>query len=592
MFRTRIHINSEWVLLRRIALLSGVVPVWYDCCVNSCICYLGQYKDADTCPYCGELRYLEGRRNRKARRYFCYVPFIPRLQSYFRSEDMITLLRYRSEHAGSEDVISDVFDCQHYNNLRKAPVVIDDEEQSFCYFSGDTDLAFASCSDSYLIFRRKHGGPSATPLLLQNLSLPPSIRTHLEHLLCIGVIPGPRVPKDMASFQIPAEEEWAQLARGVRTFHLSMRTHFLLRAYRIFEEGDIVAIEKILNMKGHNSVSPCRSCSIKAFRHPLQTNYYAALHAPMVLGEPPRSWDPLALPKRTHEGFLEGAAAVTAAYGISQAAGKRVDKWWGVRGSPAIGRVKSVDYARSFPWDWMHLFGQNIIPNFILLWTGRFKGLDAGTEDYILAEDVWQAIGQETADAVQNIPSSFVRRIGNIAVDRSDMTAESYIFWFMYIAPNLLQHRFKKVKYYSHYIRLVNIMKYTLRYSYSKIFLDSELRKQIATWRLAICTLPIHGLLHLIDGFLFCGPGWTTWTFYMERFCGYLKDALRSRSQPWSNLNNRILQLAYLNKLAILYTIDDDDIAGVDRGLILSKGEHIYPNCELSINQQLGLQLM
>ncbi|EIN12023.1 hypothetical protein PUNSTDRAFT_62011, partial [Punctularia strigosozonata HHB-11173 SS5] len=577
-FRSQIHITSEWVLLRRIALLSGIEPVRYDCCTN-CICYLGKYTDMDSCPYCGEGRYRDGDSAHKARRHFCYIPLIPRLQAYFRSMDMIDLLGYRSERdqEGNPDIISDIFDGEHYQNLRHTPVVIDGQEQAYNHFSEDTDLAFASCSDGYLIFWRKHGGPSATPLLLQNLSLPPSIRTHLEHLLCVGIIPGPHAPKDMAT---PLEEEFVQLAHGVKTFHVSKKHHFDLRAYRILEEGDILAIEKVLNLKGHNSKTPCRSCMIKAFRHPQQTNYYPALHSPLVEGEDVQSWDSLDLPLRTHDSYLEGVAAVETANEESKAAGLRMNQWWGIWGPPAIGRVGSLDYARSFPWDWMHLFGQNIIPNFIRLWTGCFKGLDAGMEDYIFADSIWQAIGQETEDAVQYIPSAFVRKIGNIALDRSGMTAESYVFWFMYMAPSLLANCFKHRKYYDHYMELVEIMKYTLKYRYSRAYVTGSLRKKIAQWvqkyenRLAVCVMPIHGLLHLVDDFLFCGPGWTTWTFFMERFCGILKDSLRSKSQPWSNLNNRAIQLAYLSKLAMLYSVDEE-IEGVDRGIVLSQGERI-----------------
>ncbi|KAJ6451861.1 hypothetical protein C8R47DRAFT_918466, partial [Mycena vitilis] len=56
-------------------------------------------------------------------------------------------------------------------------------------------------------------------------------------------------------------------------------------------------------------------------------------------------------------------------------------------------------------------------------------------------------------------------------------------------------------------------------------------------------------LFHVPDDILFCGPGWTTWTFWMERYCGFLKRALRSKKSPWSNLNNITLHRAYLEQL-------------------------------------------
>jgi hypothetical protein len=42
---------------RRVAQLSGVVPLVHDMCVKTCVAYVGPFRDLDTCPYCGELRY-------------------------------------------------------------------------------------------------------------------------------------------------------------------------------------------------------------------------------------------------------------------------------------------------------------------------------------------------------------------------------------------------------------------------------------------------------------------------------------------------------------------------------------------------------
>jgi hypothetical protein len=37
----------------------------------------------------------------------------------------------------------------------------------------------------------------------------------------------------------------------------------------------------------------------------------------------------------------------------------------------------------------MHLFFENMIPNLVKLWSGKFKGLDTGSEDYEIAEETW-----------------------------------------------------------------------------------------------------------------------------------------------------------------------------------------------------------
>jgi hypothetical protein len=95
------------------------------------------------------------------------------------------------------------------------------------------------------------------PILIQVLNLPPEIRTHNSHLICLGVIPGPKGPKQLQMFLYPLENECVELARGVPTEDLVECTTFNLHAYNIFTTGDIVAIEKFLHIKGHNGICPC-----------------------------------------------------------------------------------------------------------------------------------------------------------------------------------------------------------------------------------------------------------------------------------------------------------------------------------------------
>ncbi|KDQ49559.1 hypothetical protein JAAARDRAFT_200773 [Jaapia argillacea MUCL 33604] len=200
----------------------------------------------------------------------------------------------------------------------------------------------------------------------------------------------------------------------------------------------------------------------------------------------------------------------------------------------------------------MHLFLENNGPNLVDLWTGRFKGLDTGREEYELAPHIWEEVGRETAEAVKDIPSVFVRALSNITTDRSGFTAESWAFWLTYLAPILLENRFSDPKYHQHLCELAEIMKTCVQFEITDDELN-DLEKCIISWvedyeryyyqyeenRLLTCPLVVHGLLHVVQDIRYCGPVWTTWTFWMERFCGYMKSALKSRSQPWANLNQR-----------------------------------------------------
>ncbi|KAI0682508.1 hypothetical protein BC835DRAFT_1298874 [Cytidiella melzeri] len=150
-------------------------------------------------------------------------------------------------------------------------------------------------------------------------------------------------------------------------------------------------------------------------------------------------------------------------------------------------------------------------------------------------------------------------------------TAESYTFWFMYIAPHLLKGRFRHIKYYTHFEDLVNIMKATLLFeiTHNKIInkVEAPCREWVAKYeeyyyqyedfRLDFCVLPIHGLLHIADDIRTLGPMSVTWTFYLERYCGFLKRELQSRSQPWRNIDIRLQHFARLSQLQVLYDLKD-----------------------------------
>jgi hypothetical protein len=80
-FRHRMQISSLYVISHKLAILSGITPQWYDCCVNSCVAYINDYEDLEQCPECSQPRWISG--SRRPRRMFCYIPLIPRLQKFF-----------------------------------------------------------------------------------------------------------------------------------------------------------------------------------------------------------------------------------------------------------------------------------------------------------------------------------------------------------------------------------------------------------------------------------------------------------------------------------------------------------------------------
>ena len=143
---------------------------------------------------------------------------MPQLQAFFQKAEMDTQLAHRDQFEHINGIFRDIFDGHWYHKLWRTHVVIDGVQQPHKFFSGKNDITLLLSTDGFLLFNRRRSGPSATPMLLQNLNLPLTLRTHLEHLICIGVIPRPHQPKDLRSFLTSLDNECTTLADGVHTY--------------------------------------------------------------------------------------------------------------------------------------------------------------------------------------------------------------------------------------------------------------------------------------------------------------------------------------------------------------------------------------
>ncbi|KAJ7206883.1 hypothetical protein GGX14DRAFT_366811, partial [Mycena pura] len=139
-------------LRARVNFLAGFKPQIYDCCPNSCLCYVGPHKDLDACSYCKEPRW---RANGKPRKKFTYIPIIPRLVAFAANPDMAEKHKYRSEHTHEPGLTTDVFDGSHYRSLRKENVEINGKKHPHKYFGDARDIALGGSWDGFAPFKRR-----------------------------------------------------------------------------------------------------------------------------------------------------------------------------------------------------------------------------------------------------------------------------------------------------------------------------------------------------------------------------------------------------------------------------------------------------
>ncbi|KAJ3745232.1 hypothetical protein EV360DRAFT_8035, partial [Lentinula raphanica] len=134
--------------------LSAFTPRVYDCCMNSCICYVGPHASKTQCPYCHESRYRPNTKTPRKR--FTYLPIIPRLRAYYRSLAMTEKLKYRGSYVHSpEGPICDIMDGSHYQQLCQQHVIIDGQEYPHTFFSDSRDVMFGLSTDGFAPWKRR-----------------------------------------------------------------------------------------------------------------------------------------------------------------------------------------------------------------------------------------------------------------------------------------------------------------------------------------------------------------------------------------------------------------------------------------------------
>jgi hypothetical protein len=182
---------------KHIGRMSELKPQIYNCCINSCICYAGlRYTNLHVCLFCKERR-LNSCGCPQHR--FTYIPLIPGLEAFLANQTQAKRMRYWAEFDHVEDIIKDIFNGNFYWPLLGQHVhPVDGPAQCHCYFEAKTNVVLGLLTDGYALFCQH--AKTAWPVLVFNHNLPPKICFHLDNVLCLGVISGPKKLQDFDSF--------------------------------------------------------------------------------------------------------------------------------------------------------------------------------------------------------------------------------------------------------------------------------------------------------------------------------------------------------------------------------------------------------
>jgi hypothetical protein len=444
----------------RAAFLSAFKAQRFDCCINSCCCFVGPNQDLTQCPFCDEARFSVAGRARKR---YTFIPLIARLIGMYRNKECALTLRYRDSYQPDPDgTMKDIMDGKLYQNLQKKNVVVDGQVFNHKFFSDWRDIALGLSTDGFAPFRRRK--QTCWPIIATIYNFPPELRCLQGIIMPLGVIPGPRKPKDFDSYLWPLVNELMQLAVGVPAFDASTGSAFTLRAYLLYIFGDIPAVSMVMRMKGHNGYRPCRLCNITGLGVPgarantLYVPHHRKNH-PNVMNDPSavQTYDMSSLPFRTHDEILEQAESIQ--FALTTTASNDLATKYGIKGKSILFSLSSISFPESFPYDFMHMIYENVLPNLVSFWTGTYKDLNHNGHEYLLDKKVWQHAGSAAAAAGSSIPTAFGQRPPNPEANRMACTAESWAFWMQYLAPALLENKFTRAKYFSHFLRLIELVK-------------------------------------------------------------------------------------------------------------------------------------
>lgn len=361
---------------------------------------------------------------------------------------------------------------------QKKNIVINGKVLPNKYFEDPRNVLLVGLTDGFQLFKR--GKHTAWPIIFLNSNLSPADRFSIFTVLCAGIIPGPKKPKDFNSFFYVAVKELNDAVAGVPAYDAFANEAFLLRVFAMIMSGDMPAIALAwLMSKAPGAKVPCHTCPIEGIRiiGTRNNSHYLPLQRPP--GYPPSGYSIKKLPPlRQHDQWMRQACRIDQTADPKER--EQCSCKYGINGITIVSHLPGVSFPDSFPSDFMHLL-ENTLHNYISLMCGEFKGFNNGWENYIINASTWNEIGRLTADANATIPSSFGHRIPNVSQDCTYFTAEAYVVWSTMYAPILLCGRFPDKKFYDHYQLLISIVNRCMGFTSTKTERNA-LCQDILTW--------------------------------------------------------------------------------------------------------------
>ena len=445
-------LDSHHIVKTKIRRTTGVTQLQNDMCVNSCIAFVGPFKELDKCPKCCENRYEEVKKTQKMRprQQFYTIPLGPQIQAMWRTPEGADRMRYRDRKTteiietiratGKIPIFEDVLHGSEYlDACREGKITPDDTL---------VDVSI----DGAQLYRDKASDCQIGIWVVLNLS--PDQRYKKLFVLPAFFVPGPNKPDNMQSFMLPSFRHVSALQReGLTVYDGRRKCRINSRPFFAFGTADTVALPDLSGTVGHHGNNGCRQgCGMPGRHIPTKPTYYPAALRPDNYTIAKCSHDDidvrkLGLPDCSR--YQQDLKTVFASRNEAQFNKSR--RLTGIsEPSICLGFQENamVPVPRCFTLDLMHLISLNIPSHLVSIWRNSLEIKitydleDTPKPEFIVLDNIkcWQAHGKLVAATHPYFPDSFDRLPRDPAKKiNSGYKAIEWLNYFWVLGPALFR---------------------------------------------------------------------------------------------------------------------------------------------------------
>ena len=459
------------------------------------------------------------------------------------------------------ETIADYFDGQAFITACR---------EKHANFGKPNTLYFALATDG--VEYAKKPVKSLWPFTLEILNLPPTLRRKIESTIVVGVLFG--YPSEMSSVLAYLVDE------------LMSWNHEGWNLQFCFLIADTPALNKLLGFSGHSSMVKCPQHFHKGFYSPKFGSYYMPNELPLQVSENLTALNHRSNKNATAVPFMSPIdrldSEVRRGYRLLEREKDEqerisIKRKYGIGNAPTpISRLPGFLYHTAATFETLHitLLGVGKLYLKLLCRDASLGKYPSGANDFELSEGALDSIAHDCVAFSKSIhPQLMPRAMRNPKDGLGGLRAEDFSN-SLFLLPVLLFGRVpnEHVRGASLLVEAISLMSQTslnqgdresldsathhfLRYYYRSFYRSSEAR-------INACPYVVHRFGDAPALLRLHGPGWTTWSFFVETIGGLIASSVKSMSNPEASLASSI---RLVRKLAITLPELDDRIAESQR---------------------------